>query len=275
MRRRLYGAIGTGALILALGGCVQATRHSNTMVFGTNTSFGIKVGTEVAQTPSIQVGYNRQEAVILPLVANTVEAGGANGNKLGPCRLDQQIEVDGNGEFAVHPCSLVGINGKALDSYSVLASFGADFDASGSGAKGGLAQYFSTGIAAQLLAATGGASVVATGNAAAVSAAKAPDATQTIQSLYGDKPTFQLGVVQGDQYSDFMKQLAARIQLTPDTDLAGQMRAFETAVGSNFGVATACSTKQSCIDAAYSQFAVSYGTDPAKYDAALTNWKIK
>jgi hypothetical protein len=89
--------------------------------------------------------------------------------------------------------------GNLRDAYSVLASFGADFSAGTSGnvgtpsgnpsapanvtnspsgqaqaqASGGLAQYFATGAAAQILARTGGAAVVATGEAAKASAQSA------------------------------------------------------------------------------------------------------
>ena len=74
MHRRPYRkAAAVTALALLAAGCVQATRHSNTMYFGTNTTFGIKAGAATGETPKVIVGYDRQEAVILPLVANTAE----------------------------------------------------------------------------------------------------------------------------------------------------------------------------------------------------------
>jgi hypothetical protein len=166
-----------GALSLLLcGGCAQMTRHSNLLVFGTNTVFGVRVGTAATQVPSIDVGYSRQEAVLMPLVANT-SASQSDPKTLVPCDVSKDVKVvtgdaDASGtklaDFAVHPCLLVATDGKqAKDSYSVPASFGANFGASAkpteTTAQGGLAQYLATGMAAQLLALNGGAAVVATG----------------------------------------------------------------------------------------------------------------
>ncbi len=271
MRRRSYRYLAAIALLPLATGCVQATRHSNTMLFGTNTTFGIKAGTATGETPSIVVGYDRQEAVIMPLVANTAKNSNSN-NLLDPCDLTKDVMVGGTAKYAVHPCSLVAVNGKAMDSYSVLASFGAQFDANGQGAKGGLAQYFSTGIAAQLLAATGGASVVATGNAAALSAAKAPDANETINSLYGDTAEFKVGRELGNAYNDFSDRLSAKIALTPQSALQQKMQSFEAAVASGSNVAAACTSKDRCQQAAKQQFAVSYGFNPSGYETALNSW---
>jgi hypothetical protein len=147
----------------ALAGCVQMTRHSNTMVFGTNTSFGIKVGADATATPGITVGYSRQEAVIMPLVANT----GGTADGLLPC------PVGADGTFPVG-CLLVGQNGSTRgdmrDAYSVFASFGTRFSAKGTNpeASGQIAQYFATGVAAQKLA-EAGAATIALGSAAAAS----------------------------------------------------------------------------------------------------------
>lgn len=257
----------TGALI-ALSGCVQATRHSNTMVFGTNTSFGMKVGTTTGQTPQILVGYDRQEAVILPLVANT--ASSADNNRLEPCDLSYPIE--GDGQFAVHPCSLVAIHGESLDSYSVLASFGADFDASGTGAKGGLAQYFATGMAAQLLAATGGASVVATGDAAEASATNAPPAAETIASLYGNDSAFKKGQGQGASYRSFRDKLKAKITLTTEEQLGAKIGEFENTAGSRVKIASSCTSREACFKA-IDNYALSYRLNPANFNQALEAWK--
>ena len=138
------------------------TRHSNTMVFGTNTSFGISVGADATTTPNISVGYKRQEAVIMPLVANTSD----NGTVMSPC-----AQHNANGKMP-DTCLLRGqvgpAGGRGFDTYSVLASFGAKFgaDSNPPHADGQIAQYFATGLAARLLAENGGASVIATGDAA-------------------------------------------------------------------------------------------------------------
>ncbi|MEO1648913.1 MAG: hypothetical protein AAFR32_08855 [Pseudomonadota bacterium] len=184
----------------ALAGCVQATRHSNTMVFGTNTSLAARIGQSVAQVPEVSVGYSRQEAVIMPLLANTGDRGGRNG-VLSPCsalvaptptptptppptELPKTIEEP-------HPCKFVAMKTSSgdvsfQDSYSVLASFGANIKARspGDGTKNaeigvGIAQYFATGVAAQLLAANGGAAVVSVSNGATASANSAESGIAT------------------------------------------------------------------------------------------------
>lgn len=187
MRRRSYRYLAALSLLPLAAGCVQATRHSNTMVFGTNTSVGVKVGTNTGETPQILIGYDRQEAVIMPLLANTGEHS-ANGNLLSPC--DPAEDYDGDDD-ALHPCLFVasrtdGQNRSSQDSYSVLASFGAEISADSTGGKGsvGLAQYFSTGLAAQLLAANGGAAVVAVGDAA-TEAVNNPSNAQTTAAVLG------------------------------------------------------------------------------------------
>lgn len=148
-------------MALSVGGCVQATRHSNTMVFGTNTVFGIEAGQSANSVPSVTVGYKRQEAVIMPLVANTED----DGTYQKPCELSDLPDYLLR---EIHPCLLVSRHGDSIDTYSVLASFGAKFSGSGTNAtaSGGLAQFFATGIAAQALALNGGAALVAVGEAA-------------------------------------------------------------------------------------------------------------
>jgi hypothetical protein len=256
MYRGLYRKLGTsGALAaaMALSSCVQATRHSNFLVFGTNTSVGLRVGTSAASVPEIQLGYSRQEAVILPLVANTEHATGSDGSDvLNPCDLTKPVQVTG-ARFAVHPCSLVAINGKALDSYSVLASFGANFDASANtsevGAKGGLAQYFATGMAAQLLALNGGAAVVATGNAATQASMTKPT-DQAVKNLFGDSTAFGLGVAAAQTFPDFRSSLLAKLAAAKDdAEVKDRIAAFEMRAGLSTSMQATCATKQACIAA--------------------------
>jgi hypothetical protein len=156
--------IGAGAL----SGCVQMTRHSNTMVFGTNTTLGITVGTGATSTPGISVGYQRQEAVVMPLLANTDD----DGSVQKPCPKP-------NAPAGVSPvldasCVLLGKEGQDYDSYSVMASFGAKFGGSTTTtdgkATGEISQYFATGLAARELARHAGAAAVATGSAATANA---------------------------------------------------------------------------------------------------------
>ena len=163
MQRTVCAIAVSVSVVLLASGCTQMTRHSNTMIFGTNTQFGISAGTDATAVPSVNVGYRRQEAVVMPLIANKADADG----KLVPqdCR-------DGNAEGCLLTGKSDGGDPKltASDTYSVLASFGATFgggaDASGASASGGLAQYFATGLAARKLAEVGGAALVATGKAA-------------------------------------------------------------------------------------------------------------
>ena len=159
-----------------LVGCSSTPDHSNTLVFGTETKFAVDVATSTTtQVPAVTVGYKRTEAIWLPLLAN------------------KKV----NGEFEPADCKKDSDNETCLfksteknDAYSVLASFGATFGGEGEAdastptpttegeatqatvkgstkASGGIAQYFATGRAAQILAEKGGASVVSvqSGNA--------------------------------------------------------------------------------------------------------------
>lgn len=271
MRRRLYPLAASCGALIALGGCVQATRHSNTMVFGTNTTFGVKVGANTGEVPEVVVGYDRQEAVIMPLVANTGSK--ENPNMLTPCDLKEAVTVQGESEFAIHPCSLVAVNGKALDSYSVLASFGAEYDAGGGQATGGLAQYFATGVAAQLLAATGGASVVATGPSAVASALNAPPVSETIESLYGETAAFRAGRTTASAFDVFLTKFKAKVDLT-DTGLAEKVAAFETAAGSTIKISASCTDAALCKAAAKNAYAIGYLQNAEKFETAFAAWTI-
>ncbi|MGQ8367439.1 hypothetical protein [Glaciecola sp. 1036] len=152
--------------IACLTGCFSTPDHSNTLIFGTETKFAIDVSSSsTTQLPEITVGYKRTEAVWLPLLANQ-----KNEDEFtpAPCSSDNTL----------NDCKFQATNSE--DAYSVLASFGAKFGgeadsdvnnptsgsdgqslAKGSAqASGGIAQYFATGLAAQKLAAEGGASLV-------------------------------------------------------------------------------------------------------------------
>ncbi|OYU75986.1 MAG: hypothetical protein CFE32_12135 [Alphaproteobacteria bacterium PA3] len=166
---RRYGIILIASSFLA-SGCTQTVRHTNTLLFATNSQIALSVGTNATTQPEIAVGYKRQEVVIMPLVANYVP----NSN-----RPKEYVPCGSPSGPPASNCFIVGKNGTsgAQDSYSVLASFGAKFGGKSSGttpeASVGIAQYFATGVAAQLLAATGGASIVTTAAPEAVTPAKA------------------------------------------------------------------------------------------------------
>lgn len=168
------------ALVIAgvgLGGCTQMTKHSNTLVFGTNTTVGVKIGQDANQTPTIEIGYGRQEAAFVPVLANT--SVGANGD-LNPCPGTAVAGQGGTVKVDLSSCKFeASHDGTDKDSYSTLASFGADVGATANNGEVTLAQYFATGIAAQALALSGGANVVQAGGdttAKADAAGKAADA---------------------------------------------------------------------------------------------------
>lgn len=170
-----YRIANTAALALILSGCATPP-HTNLLVFGTNTVVGLKVGADATQTPTIQLAYARQELVLMPLLANT----DGSGKKLSPCPAER-------GAVPPNPptlpelsqnCKFVGTAAGEVDSYSVLASFGAKVDATSditgpnvgkAKAAGGIAQYFATGLAARKLA-EHGSSLVAVSEAATAEA---------------------------------------------------------------------------------------------------------
>lgn len=160
-RKIILGA--TTIAAAALSGCATP-RHTNLLVFGTNTVLGLKVGADATQTPSIQVAYARQELVLMPLLANT----SGKGADLTPCAV-----AAGTPPTVPVNCKFIGNDGSNMDTYSVLASFGAKGGASGSTtnpkANGAIAQYFATGLAARELA-THGSSLVAASESATTEA---------------------------------------------------------------------------------------------------------
>jgi hypothetical protein len=281
MHSRLYKPLAAAAVLMATSGCVQATRHSNTMVFGTNTSLGLKVGNDANQVPSILVGYDRQEAVIMPLLANTREKAGSSDNLLSPCRVDEEVKIlDAGGgaekaKFAVHPCLFAATNGSATDSYSVLASFGAKFDAevgTGTKAGGGLAQYFATGLAAQILATTGGAAVINT-NAEESS----PAAAAAVGDLFGTPAQRAQSAAYATSYQKFKKNLRSVIFADPDdATMLTRLKKFESGTGAKSTLSALCQTKANCLtildDDQTSVFANLYRIKGEALDTQLTKW---
>lgn len=241
MRSRSHKYLAALALLPLAAGCVQATRHSNTMIFGTNTTFGVKAGASTGEVPEIIVGYDRQEAVIMPLLANNNEKNGST-NQLSPCDPTKPLTVVG-ADYIVHPCSFVASKGAAQDSYSVLASFGAEFSAKAQTspeASGGLAQYFATGMAAQILAAKGGAALVSTSRSAGIAAASNTE----IAALFPDGTGDPRPVI--ESIDDPIKNLRVKIAATSDNALAGKMKGFEAKLGGTVDL----KLEESCTDVA-------------------------
>ena len=67
-RHRFSGALGCALIgsVVALSGC--APQHKDAILFGVNTQVGLKVGVDERQVPTAILGYNRQEAALVPLL---------------------------------------------------------------------------------------------------------------------------------------------------------------------------------------------------------------
>ena len=101
------------AVTFAHTGC-QTPKHTNTLIFGTNTRVGLDVGYDPKQqSGGILVGYQRQEAVWMPLLANTADSGTEPGPKAATSPRDHLF---------------TGWDGQGTDTYSVIASIGAEFN---------------------------------------------------------------------------------------------------------------------------------------------------
>jgi len=304
MYRRLYAQLAPLILLpLLAGGCVQMTRHSNMMIFGTNTVVGVRAGTNATSVPEVAIGFTRQEAVILPLVANvgsttgeggtttqtvtdakgvkteTVTSTGGRLNRLDPCDMTKPLPNPPAGgdtrPYQVNPCSLVAVNGKAQDSYSVLASFGGRFDASSetgnTTGKAGVAQYFATGMAAQLLALNGGAAVVAAGDAAKASGLNEPRALTDLTPTPANRVAAAATVM---AYAPLRAALAGKVGITAQSDLAGKFTTFQGAIGGlKQDIMSQCSTPAECADEVSNGiYTNNYVADPAKFEAAVKAW---
>lgn len=167
----------TGSALLALAiaagltGC-QTPKHSDLLVFGTNTQFGVSVSTDATSNPGANIGYKRQELVLMPLFVNA---------------RDSNLILPFPGSFPEGKYTGTdGTNPQKSDTYSVLASFGAKGKGDTTGkAEVSLAQTFATGLAARTLA-FAGAALVNTGDKAAETApetAKAAAAAETKQVI--------------------------------------------------------------------------------------------
>lgn len=65
-QKRMTAILGSGLVFFMISGC--AIKHSDVMLFGTNTKYGLSIAADVPEnTPHINVGYKRQEFVWMPL----------------------------------------------------------------------------------------------------------------------------------------------------------------------------------------------------------------
>ncbi len=266
MHGRFHRCLAAAVAVTGLSGCIQAIRHSNTMLFGTNTTFGLKAGTATGNLPEIVVGFDRQEAVIMPLVANTSSG---QSDLLQPCDLTKELKLSGAPQgYLVHPCSLVAYKGGSMDSYSVLASFGAKFSGQASteaNVSGGLAQYFATGMAAQILAAKGGAALVSTGEAAKESA----ETPTSLATLFPDGTSF--AHYRAVALDNSIATLRAQIKDTPADVLGRKINGFLTALaGARPPELIACGDAVSCLAALDENLAPIANTP--KFSSAVAGW---
>ncbi len=149
-------------------------RHGNAINFVTNTQFGVKVGVNAEKIPEAQIGYNRQEAARVPVYHETQNSTIPSNASSTDLKF-QAEKPDGHGT--------------TKDAYSVLGTFRGG--GSGSSQNGTadlkIAQYFATGLAAQLLAEHGGAAMV---NPKAKTPAEARDS----KAIFDEK--VEIGVAQ-------------------------------------------------------------------------------
>lgn len=151
MRDRRYGTVMRMGLLAATALATAACAHNDVLVFGTSTTIGLNIESVSAEgAPSIVLGYEREEAVWMPLVLNGADS------RLSLCAGDGQGNCASGSvpvSQAMYRSEITERNGRVTrDTYSVFASLGARFsgnaDQNGVGAGGGLAQFFATGNAA-------------------------------------------------------------------------------------------------------------------------------
>lgn len=152
------------AMSLTLWGCATP-KHTNTLIFGTSTRVAFDVSQDPTGALGVTLGYKRHEAVWMPLQAN--EKQGKGTETLPPADCEKSGNPKQSCKFVGTGSNNGAAGGGAVDTYSVLATFGGSFNGNAGngaqlGAQAGLAQYFATGMAARLLAAVGGAALVNT-----------------------------------------------------------------------------------------------------------------
>lgn len=174
IRRFALSAVLINSLFF-IDGCATP-RHTNTLIFATNTKVAIDVSQDPTGALGVTLGYKRQEGVWMPLLAN--KAADSSGKNLIPdaCAGDACKSFIG---------SSGGAGNEDKDTYSVLATFGGSTggDAKDGKANASVAQYFATGLAARLLAQNGGAAMVNTGAEPAVQTVKTVTVTESVQAL--------------------------------------------------------------------------------------------
>lgn len=151
MRRQCRGSVIRITAALGAVAMTGACAHNDVLVFGTSTTIGLNVETVSAGgAPSIVLGFEREEAVWMPLVLN------GNDSKLALCAADAHDQCTTGPvpvSQAMYQSGTTYADGRtSRDTYSVFASLGARFNTEAqrerAQAGGGLAQFFATGGAA-------------------------------------------------------------------------------------------------------------------------------
>ena len=154
MRHQRHGRLARLAAVGAVA-LTGACAHNDVLVFGTSTTIGLNVETASANgaAPSIVLGYEREEAVWMPLVVNGRESVPLCGAPQEPPANRRCSEGSVPVEQALYRSEVEQAGQVTRDAYSVFASLGARFNGGanaqdGATAGGGLAQFFATGNAA-------------------------------------------------------------------------------------------------------------------------------
>lgn len=195
-------------------GCAltQNNPHNDVLVFATVTKLGVDLSAPLnsATLPQINIGYNRAEAVWMPLRPNGPK-GSTPAEQKAAANLSEQLQrcedqlkalitdlkqrqatclatVLPSDKYVSMSTGIrndIGGTGIEIDTYSVFASFGVRGSASGAQANGGLAQVFATGIAAQRLAANPqvGQALNSAAPAAVIETKKADEAKEKTEQM--------------------------------------------------------------------------------------------
>lgn len=216
MSRHMKLPVVASLLVLGvLGGCQSTPEHTNTLIFGTNTKFALDVSQDPTGVVGVTVGYKRQEAVWMPLLANSraaapaTAASAATPAEPAGCKDSTVMKIEEGGKTTTRTsgCKFSGTAGTdstngpgAEDTYSVLATFSGEArgvagagtpsntepgtamtSKAGVSGEGSLAQFFATGLAARILAEQGSSIVNTRGGSreSSVDVAKQQDTVST------------------------------------------------------------------------------------------------
>lgn len=215
--RRLV-TLGFAAFLM---GCTSTPQHTNVLIFGTNTKVALDVSQDPVSGVGVTLGYKRQEAVWMPLMPNRAASAPASSTASGSAPL-----VPADCSPTLCPKFVGTDKDKQDDTYSVLASFGTKLsggvDAQGKDArvKGEIAQYFATGLAARLLAQSGGAGLVNTNADGGLSAKDRREADQLRSTMNNELEELLIALADaGDARKINKTKLQAAFEKAPGKDI--------------------------------------------------------